>query len=162
MEPGSLTNGGLEILAPGAWPGWLVVLACLAANQVAKLAVYSLTRRDLAFTALGQSYGLPSSPAAVLSCLLVLTILRRGFEASESGFALVFAVIVIHDTVKLRLAASRHREVVFRLVAGMPPGGPLRQRVADYLDPRIHHPVHVGVGVLFGALFALAFGAPWR
>lgn len=147
---------------PGVWPAWLVVVVCAAANQLVKLAVYSLTRRDFAFAALGQSYGLPSSPAAVLSCLLVLTILRRGFGASETGFALVFAVIVIHDTVKLRLTARRHREVVFRLVSGLPGTGPLSQQVAGYLDPRIHHPVHVGVGVLFGALFALAFGAPWH
>jgi acid phosphatase family membrane protein YuiD len=133
---------------------------CVAATQVIKLMAYSLTRRHLAFAALGQSHGLPSSPAAVLSCLLMLMILREGILAAETGFALVFAVIVIHDTVKLRIAARRQREVVFRIVESLDHAGPFRQRVADYLDPRTHHPAHVVLGVLFGGLFALAFGLP--
>lgn len=144
----------------GFWPAWLVVLLCLVINQLLKLVAYSLTRRQLAFAALAQSHGLPSSPAAVLSCLLVLVILRLGWQSSETGFALVFAVIVIHDTVKLRVAARRQREVVFRIVESLDHAGPFRQRVAGYLDPRTHHPAHVVIGVILGGLFALAFGLP--
>lgn len=142
------------------WPAWLVVLTCALATQILKLLAYSLTRRELAFAALGQSHGLPSSPAAVLSCLLVVVALRQGWQAPETGVALVFAVIVIHDTVKLRVAAHRQREVVFRIVDSLQYAGPFRQRVADYLDPRTHHPVHVVLGVVFGAVFALALGLP--
>ena len=29
----------------------------------------------------------------------------------------------------------------------------------DFLDPRVHHPAHVVVGLVLGAVFALAFGA---
>lgn len=149
------------ILDQGAtWPAWLVLLCCGLANQLFKWAIYSLARRDLALAALGQSHGLPSAPASVLSCLLVLMTVRQGWQASETGFALVFAVIVIHDTVKLRVAARQQREVVFRLVESLGPAGLFRQRVVDYLDPRTHHPVHVALGVVFGGLFALAFGLP--
>jgi len=144
------------------WPSWLVVLLCAAGNQFVKLLAYSLNRRKLALSALGQEYGLPSSPAAVLSCLLVLVVLRQGWQAPETGFTLVFAVLVIHDTIKLRVAARRQREVVFRLVEGLQDAGPFHQRVADYLDPRTHHPIHVILGVVLGGLFALAFGLPWR
>ena len=70
----------------------------------------------------------------------------------------MFAVIVIHDTVKLRVATSLQREAVFHLVASLPPGGAFPQRVADYLDPITHQVFHVVVGVVFGGLFALAFG----
>ena len=142
------------------WPAWLVVLLCVVVTQLIKLLAYSLTRRQLAFAALAQSHGLPSSPAAILSCLLVLVALRQGWNSGQTGFALVFAVIVIHDTVKLRIAARRQREVVFRLVESLHHAGPFRQHVADYLDPRTHHPVHVAVGVMLGGLFALAFGLP--
>jgi acid phosphatase family membrane protein YuiD len=101
---------------------------------------------------------LPSLPAALLSCLLTLTVARLGWSSGEAGFALVFAVIVVHDTMKLRLAASRQREVLYHLVVRRPDAGPLHQRVAGYLDPRTHHPAHVVVGAVLGTLFALAFG----
>jgi acid phosphatase family membrane protein YuiD len=144
----------------GSWPVWLVLLVCALSNPLVKWALYSLARRDLALAALGQSHGLPSAPASVLSCLLMLMIVRQGWHAPETGFALVFAVIVIHDTVKLRVAARRQREVVFRLVETLGQASRFRLQVADYLDPRTHHPVHVLVGVVYGGLFALAFGLP--
>lgn len=141
-------------------PAWLVLLLCAVTNQVFKWGIYALARRDLALAALFQSHGMPTSPATLLSCLLVLTGLRQGWEAPETGFALVFAVIVIHDTVKLRIATRAQRNVVLHLVERLDNVGKLRAQVADYLDPRTHQPVHVLVGVIFGGLFALAFGLP--
>jgi acid phosphatase family membrane protein YuiD len=142
----------------GNWPSWVVVLACGLLAQVLKFALYSVTNRHLAVSLLGQSHGLPSFPTALLSCLLVMTVLRQGWTSAEAGFALIFAVIVVHDTVKLRVTARRQREVLYRLVDALPDAGTFHQRVAGYLDPRVHHPSHVVVGGLFGALFALAFG----
>ena len=140
------------------WPVWLVVICCGASAQVFKLVVYSFTkgRFDLAIMARGR--GLPSLQATILSCLLTSIALRTGWDSGHTAFALVFAVIVIHDTVKLRVATSRQREAAFHLVASLPPGGPLPPRVADYLDPITHQVFHVVVGVVFGGLFALAFG----
>ena len=140
------------------WPMWVVVLVCGAVAQIAKFTVYSVTNRHMDVSVLVQSHGLPSLPTALLSCLAVLTILRVGWTSSEAGFAMVFTVIVVHDTVKLRVMASRQREVLYRLVVSLPDAGPYHQQVAGYLDPRVHHPSHVVVGALFGALFALAFG----
>lgn len=151
-----MMNGSLEQV----WPVWAVVLLCALVNQLLKLGAYSATRGELAFAAFGQSHGLPSSPAAVLSCLLVLVIVRTGWRSAETGLALVFAVIVIHDTVKLRIAAHRQREVVVQLVDTLNHPSPLQQYLADYLDPRTHHPAHVAVGVVLGGVFALAFGLP--
>ncbi len=142
------------------WPAWLVIAGCGMGTQLAKLLVYSLTERRLALGVLGQNYGVPSFSASVLSCLLVLVSLRQGWHSAQAGFALVFAVIAVHDTIKLRMAASRQRQVVFRLVESLEDAGPFHLRVADYLDPRTHHPAHVVAGVLFGSLFALAFGLP--
>jgi acid phosphatase family membrane protein YuiD len=140
------------------WPVWLVVVVCGAIGQLFKLAVYSVTKRHFDLAVIAQGKGLPSLQASILSCLLVLIIFRSGWNSSQAAFALVFAVIVIHDTVKLRVASSRQRKVVFHLVAGLPDAGLFHQRVADYLDPRMHQVSHVVVGVVFGSLFALAFG----
>ncbi len=139
-------------------PAWLVILGCGALVQATKLLGYSLAQRRLILPVLVQNHGLPSLTSAVFTCLLVLVVMREGWGSSQAGFALVFAVIVVHDTIKLRVAASRQREVVFLLVEILPEAGPFHKQVADYLDPRTHHPVHVATGVLLGGLFALAFG----
>jgi acid phosphatase family membrane protein YuiD len=150
---------GIEAWAcePAHWPIWVVVLFCGLAGQVFKATIYSIINRHAAFSHLAQGHGFPSLQAALLSCLLFLTLLRPEATPGQAGFALVFAVIVIHDTVKLRLMASRQREAVVRLVHVLPSANEFHQRVADYLDPRTHHPVHVAAGVLWGAVFALAF-----
>ncbi len=142
----------------GNWPIWVVVLSCGFAAQVAKFIIYSVTNRQVDLSVLGQSHGLPSLPTALLSCLLAMTGMRQGWLSCEAGFALVFTIIVVHDTIKLRVMASRQREVLYRLVVALPDAGPYHQRVAGYLDSRNHHPSHVVVGGLFGALFGLAFG----
>jgi len=142
---------------PAAWPIWAVVLLGGLAGQVLKAGIYAVVNRRPAFSPLAQGHGLPSLQAGLLACLLMLTLRRPEATAGQEGFALVFAVIVIHDTVKLRLLASRQRETVVRLVHVLPDAGEFRLRVADYLDPRTHHPVHVAAGLLWGGVFALAF-----
>jgi len=138
-----------------------VVLLCALFNQLLKLLLYSLAGQRLNLAVVAQNHGLPSSSAAVLACLLVSVWLRSGWSDAETGFVLVFSVIVIHDTVKLRRAASRQREVVFALATGLGADSRFRTLMADYLDPRSHHPVHVAVGVVLGGLFALAMiGVP--
>lgn len=139
------------------WPIWVVVLGCALAAQVLKALVYSLLNRHLGFSYLVQGHGFPSLQAAILCCLLVLTANRPEASQGEAAFALVFAIIVIHDTVKLRLMASRQREVVVRLVHVLPGASEFHLKVADYLDPRTHHPIHVAAGLAWGGLFALAF-----
>jgi len=140
------------------WPIWLVVILSGIVSQLFKLAVYSITKRHFDLAVVVQGIGLPSLQAVILSCMLTLAVVRCGLPSSETAFALVFAVIVIHDTVKLRVASSRQREVVFHLVASLPDAGEFHQRVATYLDPRLHQVSHVVSGVLYGSLFALAFG----
>lgn len=138
------------------WPIWAQVMACAVTGQAAKFVVYSVVGRRPVPAALFQGYGAPSLPAAGLSCLLALMVIERGWQSMEASFALVLAVVAVHDTVKLRLAATRQRELVHAIVTAEPGAGALRKRVAGYLDPLSHHPAHVVTGVLFGILFAVA------
>lgn len=141
-----------------ALPTWAVVTACAAMIQLLKLLLYSLARRHLAMAAIGQSNGLPSLPAALLSCLLVHVALRAGWSSPEAGFALVFAVIVIHDTLKMGWLTDSQRAALVRLLEHLDELGEPARRAAAYLDPRAHHPAHVAVGLVLGGVFALAFG----
>lgn len=138
-------------------PLWLVVLICALCNQLFKLAAASLAHRRLAIAVLGRSTGLPSLHAATMTCLTVGVAMRDGVLAATTSVALVMAVIVIHDAVRLKGAAQQQRRSVYRLVRSVPGGSAFGARVADYLDVRAHHPVPVLAGSLFGAVFALAF-----
>lgn len=142
------------------WPIWSLVIACGAAAQLAKLLAYSVARRRLILPMVTRSTGPPSLHASSMSCLVTLMGLRQGWGATETAAALVLAVVVIHDAVRLRGVREEQRLAVHVLVSEVPDARVLRQRVLDYLDPRAHHPAHVGIGVLFGVLFALAFGSP--
>ena len=146
----------------GDWPVWALVGACALAGQATKFLLYSAVARRPVAAALFEGNGVPSLPAAGLACLLALMVLDRGWRSSEASFALVLTVVAVHDTVKLRLAATRQREIVHGIVTTEPAAGPLRRRVAGYLDPLSHHPAHVVAGILFGTLFAVAAGAGGR
>lgn len=141
-----------------AWPVWAVVAACGILVQLLKLLLYSLARKHLALTAAVQGNGLPSLPAALLACLVVVVSLRVGWASAEAGFALVFAVIVVHDSLKMGWLADRQRAALVRLLDHLDELDAPVRRAAAYLDPRAHHPAHVAVGLVMGGVFALAFG----
>ncbi len=139
-------------------PLWVLVIACGAAAHQIHLGAVSLVNRRATPAVLAQGYGLPSLQAAALGCLLAATVARQGVWSAEASFVLVFAVVAIHDILKLRSAFTAQREAVHRLVVSWEGGGRWQEQVAGYLDPLSHHPAHVALGVVFGVLFALAFG----
>ncbi|MFO7609202.1 MAG: divergent PAP2 family protein [Candidatus Krumholzibacteriia bacterium] len=140
------------------WPVWAVVAACGVLVQLMKLLMYSLARKHLALTAAVQANGLPSLPAALLSCLVVVVTRSAGWESAEAGVALVFAVIVVHDSLKMGWLTDLQREALVRLLDHLEDLDAPARRAAAYLDPRAHHPAHVAAGLVLGGVFALAFG----
>ena len=147
-----MTRPGLDI--------WMLVTLAAASCQVAKVAAYSIAQRRLNLAVLAQSAGLPSLHAVVGSSLLTLLILDVGFGAPETAVALVFLVISVFDSVRVRGAAQAQRRIVHDLVLRSAQASVLQRRVATYLDPIAHAPAHVAVGLAWGGLFAVAFAAP--
>ncbi len=139
-------------------PIWVVVLACGAFCQVFKMVLYAIPRHGVPVFMLFESSGLPSLATATSTCLLTLVIIRCGWGSDEAGFALVFAVIGLHDALKLGGAAAEQQRALFLVLDRMEISGTLARRAMDYLDPRSHHPAHMLIGVFLGVLFALAFG----
>jgi len=141
-------------------PIWGTVLLCGISAQLCKLLVYSLLQKRLALPVLGQSVGLPSLHAAILSCLTVLLTIESGWHATATSLALVFTVIVVHDTIRLKGENLQQRIVLHELIDNLAAGSIFQRRVAALLTVRAHQPFHVAIGALFGLLFALAFGLP--
>jgi acid phosphatase family membrane protein YuiD len=137
---------------------WVLVVLCVLAGQAVKTALYSVPRRRLHLAVLGQSAGLPSAHAAASGCLATLCAVRSGWQAPETSAALVFTVIAVFDAVRVRSAAQEQRRLLHELAELAPDPEPWRVRVAGYLDVMAHAPGHVVAGLVWGFLFALAFG----
>jgi len=149
-----VTRPGLDI--------WILVTLAAASCQIAKAAMYSVVQRRLNLAILAQSAGLPSLHAVAGSSLLGLLILHTGFASSETSAALVFLVVAVFDSVRVRGAAQTQRRIVRDLVLRSANASLLQRRVATYLDPIAHAPVHVAVGLVWGGLFAVAFAVAPR
>ncbi len=140
-----------------SWPVWAVVLACGAANQTVKLLLNLAAGRRPAWPALLESVGLPSLHGAVMTCWTALLGLRAGWGAPETSLALVFATIVVHDSVRFKGTAQEQREVLWTLIVDLPGEHRLRGAAASLRRVWAHRPFHVATGALFGLLFALMF-----
>jgi acid phosphatase family membrane protein YuiD len=138
------------------WPAWIVVLGCGLATQLIKVGLYSAAQRRLDLAAVARSNGLPSLHASALGCLAVVTVLRDGWDAGTSSAALVIAVVIIHDAVRLKSAREQQRLRMHDLITTLPAADRFRRHVLNYLDPRAHQPAHVAIGLAFGLLFGLA------
>lgn len=143
---------------PWVAPAWVLVLACGLCGQLIKAAAYCAVQGKFSAVVLVQSVGLPSLPATVLACLATLMAMNHGWGSVEAGFALVLAVVGIHDSLKLGGASRRHQEALYAIVDHLQEDERFPNLAVSYLDPRTHHPLHMVVGALLGGLFALAFG----
>lgn len=137
---------------------WVVVLIAVAAGQLIKLVLYSVTQRRLRLAALGQSAGLPSVHATCGGSLVGACVLRTGWSSTASAVALVFAAITVFDAMRVRSAAEQQRRVLHDLIRLTPDMGRWRRYAALYLDVVAHTPTHVAAGLVWGFLFALALG----
>jgi acid phosphatase family membrane protein YuiD len=144
-----MSDGRLDI--------WLVVVLAVASGQLAKLAIYSVTQRELRLAVLVQSAGLPSAHAIGAGSLVGACALQTGWTSTLSGASLVVAVIMVFDAMRVRSAADAQRKLLRELVLLDDTVVQVWQRrVAGYLDAMNHAPTHVAVGLAWGFLFALA------
>jgi acid phosphatase family membrane protein YuiD len=132
-------------------------------TQLLKLVLYGAVNRSLNLRVLVTTNGLPSLHAVMFSALAVLVGLDQGFGSPLFVATLVLAGIVLHDLIKVQGSVGRGRATGRFLARAIDDGaesGAWADRWAELLSDRGHRPLHVGVGMLLGALTALAWGAP--
>lgn len=128
------------------------IIALLAA-QMMKFVSFSIKERKPMFHALISTGGMPSSHSALVTALTASIYLYRGVDL-YFAISLTLALVVIHDSMGIRLEASKHAMMLNQIsekigleTEYINKGNPLK-------EPLGHFPIEVFAGVLLGILCA--------
>ena len=135
---------------------WAAGLAWLLA-QVLKMIFNTIATRQLDFSRLVDSGGMPSSHTAFVSGLCTGVGLTEGFGSLWFAVVLAFSLIVIYDATNLRRSAGYHAQVLNEIVPKLLRGAVVKE-VVTYRQLREllgHNPVEVVVGAGLGVLTKL-------
>jgi acid phosphatase family membrane protein YuiD len=134
-----------------------VPVAVWAITQLAKFTVTAI-RGNLDLRNLYASGGMPSVHSAVVCSLATTALVVDGYSSHLFGFTLVFAGIVMYDSLGVRRAAGEQGAAINMIVAS------LRHDKVRLDEPDLevrevmgHRPNEVAVGALVGIFFALLF-----
>ena len=140
----------------------IISLCAMIFCQLIKLITFSIKEKKLYIKALFTTGGMPSSHTATV---ISLTVLLGLFQYADTGtldysfaVALVFACIVIHDAMGVRLEASRHAKILNNLLKNEDPQIRVEQgfgKKGVLKELLGHKPVEVVGGVIVGVLFAV-------
>ena len=134
-----------------------VPVAVWAITQLAKFTVTAI-RGNLDLRNLYASGGMPSVHSAVVCSLATTALVVDGYSSHLFGFTLIFAGIVMYDSLGVRRAAGEQGAAINMIVAS------LRHDKVRLDEPDLevrevlgHKPKEVAVGALVGIFLALVF-----
>lgn len=131
---------------------WISILASSLA-QFLKPFTYYLRTRELNWSMLAATGGMPSSHASLVSALAIGVGLREGFDSMFFAMSVVLAVIVVYDAQGVRHEAGEHARFINYLIAELLKGHPIQRiRLQEVLG---HSRGEVVAGVLFGVTIML-------
>ena len=143
---------------PAMYP-YEIVLYCGLAAQFTKFVLYGVVNRRPSLRVLVTTNGLPSLYAVMMSTLCTVVALDRGVGSPLFAGAYVFSGIVLHDIVRVQGSVYKGQRatllVANSVVAGSGPAW--AARLMPLLGDRVHRPLHVFLGVVFGILAGLAW-----
>lgn len=149
--------------------GLYIILITILVNLLAQGSKYFIDwyrfgKRD--WRVVFSTGGLPSSHSATVTALALLVGSVEGFGSTLFAIALVFALVVMHDAMGVRLEAGKHAEILNELVGDF---GELLQEIGKHgiMDNPVyekklkillgHKPVEVLAGFGFGIIATLPF-----
>ena len=135
-------------------PYLLTILISWFAAQTLKYVVFSFKHRSFK-KGIGQLYlsgNMPSAHSAAVAAMVTIIGLKNGIGSGLFGLALLFAVIVMYDAVKVRRSSGEQGAVILKLI---------KETNSKIKLPRVakgHTPTEVALGVLLGvAIGAVVF-----
>lgn len=123
--------------------------------QVLKTIIHAIINKKLDFGRLFGDGGMPSGHSATVTSLMVMTALQFGTGSFEFAFAFLFATVVCHDAMGVRLETGKQAVLLNELVESFEiftsqdlPEVKLKEFVG-------HTPIQVFAGVFLGTVNAL-------
>lgn len=123
--------------------------------QVLKTIIHAVINKKIDFGRLMGDGGMPSGHSATVTSLMVMTALRFGTGSFEFAFTFLFATVVCHDAMGVRLETGKQAVLLNELVEAFEifsskdlPEVKLKEFVG-------HTPIQVFAGVFLGTVNAL-------
>ena len=129
-----------------AFSGWVLA-------QIIKVPLEYVLRRNLDWSLLFSSGGMPSSHSALVTGLSVAVGMQEGFQSPLFASALVLALVVIYDAIGVRRQAGDHARVLNLMIDELLTGHPLAEK--ELKEMLGHTPREVIGGVALGLVTSL-------
>jgi uncharacterized protein len=135
---------------------YLIALSAGFLAQISKFLAYWIRRRQVNFTQLVTTGGMPSAHSASVAALSTSVAFRAGTESTVFAVTVFFSLVIMYDAAGLRRAAGIQARVLNRIIADhhLHREGHLPDRLQELLG---HTPFEVLVGAFLGVLY----GSVW-
>ena len=80
--------------------------------QITKFIIHTLINKKIDLTRIVGDGGMPSSHSATVCSLAAMTFLLYGYNSFEFAISLIFAAIVMHDAMGVRLETGKQAKVI--------------------------------------------------
>ena len=134
---------------------YLVALSAGFLAQFSKFLAYLLRHRQVNFTRLVATGGMPSAHSASVAALSTSVAFREGLQSTLFAITLFFSLVIMYDAAGLRRAAGMQARILNRIVDDhYQHRGHLPERLSELLG---HTPFEVLVGAALGVLYGMVW-----
>lgn len=97
-------------------PFLITSLSAWAVAQVLKVFIHAYVNKTFDITRLVGDGGMPSGHSATVTSLATITGLICGFDSFQFGMAAIFAIVVCHDAMGVRLETGKQAQMINEIV----------------------------------------------
>ena len=134
----------------------ILSLVSLIAAQIIKSILWSIKEKKFVYSALYSTGSMPSSHSAFVATLVAGIYQYEGYNNYFFVISLVLALIVLHDAMGIRLEASKHAQMLNRMIKDLSLD---KQKEflyeKEFKEPLGHIPAEVFAGVALGIIIAV-------
>lgn len=121
---------------------------------ILKMLIELILNKKLVLSRIVGAGGMPSSHTATVIALLLAIARECGVESYQFGFTVIFAIIVIHDAVGVRLETGKQAKVLNTMMFESKAFDDIdfNKKLKEYVG---HTPLQAMVGAIIGAIVAI-------
>ncbi len=93
----------------------IVSLAAWLIAQITKIIINAIVTKKFDLERLFGDGGMPSGHSATVTAMALMVGFRSGFDSVIFGFAMIFAIVVMHDATGVRQEAGKHARSIIEL-----------------------------------------------